>query len=55
MRTSQHYAVMEITIDTQTIKVFDGLYQPFVDWKDHIISAMRKRMLVDPHVVPSSA
>ncbi len=24
--TNQHYAVMEITIDTQTIKIFDGLY-----------------------------
>ncbi len=26
MHTNQHYAVMEITIDTQTIKNFDGLY-----------------------------
>jgi hypothetical protein len=45
---------MEITIDTQTIKIFDGLYQPLLDWKDHIIRAMRKCMLVDPFVVPSS-
>ncbi len=26
LHTNQHYAVMEITIDTKTIKVFDGLY-----------------------------
>jgi hypothetical protein len=55
MHTNQHYAVMEITIDTQTIKIFDGLYQPLLDWKDHIIREMRKCMLVDPFVVPSSA
>ncbi len=24
MHTNQNYAVMEITIDTQTIKIFDG-------------------------------
>ena len=55
MHTNQHYAVMEITIDTQTIKIFDGLYQPLLDWKDHVIRAMRNCMLVDPCVVPSSA
>jgi hypothetical protein len=55
MHTNQHYAVMEITIDTKTIKVFDVLYQPLLDWNDHVISAMRKCMMVDPLVVPSSA
>jgi hypothetical protein len=55
MHTNQHYAVMEITIDTQTIKIFDRLYQPLLDWKDHIIRAMRNCMLVDPFVVPFSA
>jgi hypothetical protein len=55
MHTRLHYVVMEITIDTQTIKIFDGLYQPLLDWKDHVIRAMRKCMLVDPFVVPSSA
>jgi hypothetical protein len=55
MHTRLHYAVMEITIDTQTIKIFNGLYRPLLDWKDHIIRAMRKCMLVDPFVVPSSA
>ncbi len=55
MHIRLHYAVMEITIDTQTIKIFDGSYQPLLDWKDHVIRAMRKCMLVDPFVVPSSA
>ncbi len=55
MHTRLHYAVMEMTIDTQTIKIFDGLYQPILDWKDHVTRAMRKGMLVDPFVVPASA
>ncbi len=55
MHTKEYYVVMEITIDTQTIKIFDGLYCPLLDWKDHVIRAMRKCMLVDPFVVPSSA
>jgi hypothetical protein len=46
---------MEIIIITQTIKIFHGLYQPLLDWKDHVIRAMRKCMLVNPFVVPSSA
>ncbi len=48
MHTRLHYAVMEITIDTQTIKIIYGLYQSLLDWKDHVIRAMRKCMLVDP-------
>jgi hypothetical protein len=55
MHTKEYYAVMEITIDTQTIKIFDGLYQPLLDCKDHVIRAMSKCMLVDPFVVPSFA
>jgi hypothetical protein len=55
MHTKQHYAVMEITIDTKTTKIFDGLYQPLLDWKDPVISAMRKCMMIYPLVVPSSA
>jgi hypothetical protein len=53
MHTRLHYAVMEITIDTKTIKIFDGLHWNLLDWKDHVIRAMRNCMLVDPCVVPS--
>jgi hypothetical protein len=42
-------------IDTKTIKIFDGLHWDLLDWKDHIIRAMRNCMLVDPCVVPSFA
>jgi hypothetical protein len=52
MHTNQHYVVMEITINTKIINVFDGSYQLLLDWKDHMITAMRKCMLVDPYVVP---
>jgi hypothetical protein len=31
VHTNQHYAVMEIIIDTKTIKVFDGMYWPLLD------------------------
>jgi hypothetical protein len=55
MHTNQHYGVMETTIDTQTIKIFDGSYRDLLDWKDHVIWAMRNCMLIDPCVVPSSA
>ena len=55
MHARLHYAVMEITIDTKTIKIFDGLHWDLLDWKDHVIKAMRNRMLIDPCLVPSSA
>ncbi len=55
MHTRLNNAVVEITINTQTIKIIDGLYRSLLDWKDHVIRAMRKCMLVDPFVVPSSA
>ncbi len=55
MHTQLHYAVMEITIGTKTIKIFDGLHWDLLDWKDHIIRAMRSCQLVDPFVVPSFA
>ncbi len=55
MHTKLHYAVVEITIDTNSIKIFDGLHWPLLDWKDHVIRAIRKCMLIDPFVVPSSA
>jgi hypothetical protein len=54
MQTKLHYAVTEITIDTKTIKNFDGLHWDLLDWKYQVIRAMRKCMLVDPFVVPSS-
>jgi hypothetical protein len=52
---STSLSVMEIIIDTKTIKIFDGLHWNLLDWKDHVIRAMKNCMLLDPCVVPSSA
>ena len=41
MHTKLHYAVMEITVDTKTIKIFDGLRLDLLEWKDHVIRVMR--------------
>jgi hypothetical protein len=50
-----YYAVMEMTIDTKTIKIFDGLRLDLFEWKDHVIIVMRIRILVDPNMDPSAA
>jgi hypothetical protein len=55
MHTSLHYAVMEITVVTKTIKIFDELHWDPFEWKDHVIRAMKNCILVDPFVAPSSA
>ncbi len=55
MHTKLHYAVMEITVDTETIKIFDGLHLDLLEWKDHVIRVMRIRILVDPNVDCSAA
>jgi hypothetical protein len=55
MHHEQQYAVMEITVATNIIKVFDGLSCLLLDWQDHITTAMKKCMLVDLHVVASLA
>ncbi len=50
MHTKLHYAVMEITVDTKIIKIFDGLRYDLLEWKDHVIRVMRICILVDPNV-----
>ncbi len=55
MHTKLHYAVMEITVVTRTIKIFDGLGYDLLEWKDHVIRVMRNCILVDPNVEPSAA
>ena len=55
MHTNLHYAVMEITVVTRTIKIFDGLRYDLLEWKDHVIRVMRNCILVDPNVEPSAA
>ena len=55
MHTKLHYAVMEITVVTRTIKIFDGLHYDLLEWKDCVIRVMRNCILVDPNVEPSAA
>jgi hypothetical protein len=55
MHTKLHYAVMEITVVTKTIKIFDGLRLDLLEWKDHVIRVMRICILLDPNVDPSAA
>jgi hypothetical protein len=55
MHTKLHHAVMEITVDTKTIKIFDGLRLDLLEWKDHVIRVMRIFILVDPNVDCSAA
>jgi hypothetical protein len=55
MHTNLHYAVMEITDVTRTIKIFDGLCYDLLEGKDHVIRVMRNCILVDPNVEPSAA
>ncbi len=55
MHTKLHYAVMEITILTRIIKIFDGLRLDLLEWKDHVIRVIRNCILVNPNVEPSAA
>ena len=55
MHTKLQYVVMEITVDTKTIKIFDGLCYDLLEWKDHVIRVMRNCILVYPNFEPSAA
>jgi hypothetical protein len=55
MHTKLHYAIMEITVVTRTIKIFDGLRYDLLECKDHVIRVMRNCILVNPNVEPSAA
>jgi hypothetical protein len=55
MHTKLHYAVMEITVVTRTIKIFDGLHWDLLKWNDQVIRVMRNCNLVDPNVEPFAA
>jgi hypothetical protein len=63
MHDADHYAVLEITIPTKRIVIYDGLSRNLISWIDHVVSAMKRCMLVtldaecnsvgdDPTLVP---
>jgi hypothetical protein len=46
MHDRSHYGVMEITIASKTITIFDGLSHPILNWTDHILNALKRCKLV---------
>jgi hypothetical protein len=50
----EYYAVMEIITTKKLIKIFDGLPCNLLGWQNHIITAMKKCMLLDLSVDSSS-
>lgn len=63
MHDADHYAVLEITVPTKRIVIYDGLSRDLIGWIDHVVSAMKRCMLVtldaechsvgdDPTLVP---
>ena len=46
MHDRDHYAVMEVSTFNKKVVVFDGLRHPLLKWIDHIISSLRRCMLI---------
>jgi hypothetical protein len=46
MHDRDHYAVMEIDIPVHKVVIFDRLYKDLNKWMDHVISGMRRCMLL---------
>jgi hypothetical protein len=46
MHNRDHYAVMEVSTFDKKVVVFDGLRCPLLKWIDHIISILRRCMLI---------
>jgi len=43
---TDHYAVMELSVQENKITMFDGLRRPLIRWMDHVISALKRSMLI---------
>ncbi len=65
MHDADHYTVLEINVPTKRIVIYDGLSRDFIGWIEHVISAVKRCMLVtldaecnsrgdDPSLVPLS-
>ncbi len=46
MHDRDHYAVMEIDIPMKKVVIFDRLYEELDKWMDHVISGMKRCMLL---------
>ncbi len=47
MHDRDHYTVMDIDIPVKKVVIFDGLYKDLNKWIDHVISGMKRCMLLD--------
>jgi hypothetical protein len=47
MHDKDHYAVMVIDIPGKKVVIFDGLYKDLNKWMDHVVSGMRRCILLD--------
>ncbi len=46
MHNRDHYAVMEIDIPVKKVEIFDVLYKELDKWMDHVVSGMKRCMLL---------
>jgi hypothetical protein len=46
MHDRDHYAVMEIDIPVKKVEIYDGLYRELDKWMDHVVSGMKRCMLL---------
>jgi hypothetical protein len=46
MHNRDHYAVMEIDIPVKKVVIFDGLYKDLDKWMDHVVSGMKRCVLL---------
>jgi hypothetical protein len=46
MHDRDHYAVMVIDISKKKVVIFDGLYKDLHKWMDHVVSGMKRCMLL---------
>jgi hypothetical protein len=43
---ADHYAVLEIFVTSKRVVVYDGLFRELLWWIDHVVSAMKRCMLI---------
>ena len=46
MHDTDHYAVLEITLPMKHLVIYDGLNWDYLGWIEHVVSVMKRCMLV---------
>ncbi len=47
LHNDSHYIVLEVNIPERMFLIYDGLSRELIQWKDHIITVLKKSMLLD--------